>query len=216
MRRADVLGTNVSTAPVRWALGTALVERSRAPGAVVGNDRTRTRLRRWRAAHDLGASGQLDRLLAAAGLDEAALSGLLGENPDQLAGRLTAPEWARRTAETLAQPAAHTGGAAAECAGRFAADRAALVSLLGNETGPLVGLTAAGDTHRRGRSVTVLRFASGARLIYKSRPVAVQVHFNELVTWLNRTVPDVDLATLRVLDRGAWGWVEHVDARELD
>ena len=42
-----------------------------------------------------------------------------------------------------------------------------------------------GDTHRDGRSVAVLTFADGRKLVYKPRSLAVDVHFQQLLMWLN-------------------------------
>ncbi|WP_435971586.1 type 2 lanthipeptide synthetase LanM family protein [Streptomyces sp. Qhu_M48] len=79
--------------------------------------------------------------------------------------------------------------------------------------GLLVGIEpGAGDGHRNGRSVMLLRFADGTRLVYKPRPLAVHRHFNALVTWYNTLPGAVDLRTLRLLDRGDYGWVEFVVA----
>jgi lantibiotic modifying enzyme len=56
----------------------------------------------------------------------------------------------------------------------------------GSDPGLLVEVQAGmGDRHRRGRSVLLLRFGSGMQLLYKPRPLAVDVHFQELLTWLN-------------------------------
>ncbi|MER5963682.1 type 2 lanthipeptide synthetase LanM family protein [Streptomyces sp. NPDC002057] len=80
--------------------------------------------------------------------------------------------------------------------------------------GLLVGIEpGAGDGHRNGRSVMLLRFADGTRLVYKPRPLAAHRHFNALVTWYNGLPGAVDLRTLRLLDRGDYGWVEFVVAR---
>ena len=69
----------------------------------------------------------------------------------------------------------------------------------------------AGDRHRGGRSVLLLRFSSGLRLVYKPRSLAVDAHFQELLTWLNQRGNHPSFRTLRVLDRGSHGWVEFVD-----
>lgn len=71
----------------------------------------------------------------------------------------------------------------------------------------------AGDAHRGGRSVLVAHFEGGARLVYKPRSLAVDVHFQELLEWINRADVLPTLRTLRVLDRGDHGWVEFVEAR---
>lgn len=73
-----------------WAPGLALAERSAGEPAPVGS--TRERVSRWRAAY--GASGRFDLRLAADGLDEDTLHGLLAEEPAALAARVPKPAWA--------------------------------------------------------------------------------------------------------------------------
>jgi type 2 lantibiotic biosynthesis protein LanM len=81
----------------------------------------------------------------------------------------------------------------------------------GHDPGPLVEVQAhAGDGHRGGRSVQILRFASGLRLVYKPKPLAVDQHFQELLGWLNARGFDAPFRQLIVLDRGPYGWVEFV------
>jgi lantibiotic modifying enzyme len=59
-------------------------------------------------------------------------------------------------------------------------------AFFGIDPGPLTGVQAgAGDTHRNGRSVMILSFASGARIVYKPRSLAVDRHFQDLLEWLN-------------------------------
>src|SRR5690606_16178740 len=70
--------------------------------------------------------------------------------------------------------------------------------------------TGAGDPHRQGRSVLLLRFSSGFRLVYKPKPLAVDVHFQELIAWLDERGLEPALRGLIVLDRGDYGWIEHV------
>ncbi|NML51041.1 type 2 lantipeptide synthetase LanM [Streptomyces sp. R302] len=86
--------------------------------------------------------------------------------------------------------------------------------LLGGDPGRLAGVEpGAGDGHGGGRSVMLLQFEGGARLVYKPRPISVHRHFNELVAWFNGLPDAVELRTLRLLDRGRYGWVEFVEAR---
>ena len=83
----------------------------------------------------------------------------------------------------------------------------------GRDPGPLTSLDGgAGDRHRGGRSVRIASFASGAKLVYKPRSLAVDIHFQEVLAWLNATGELPPFRTLRVLDRGAYGWMEHVAA----
>jgi type 2 lantibiotic biosynthesis protein LanM len=93
---------------------------------------------------------------------------------------------------------------------QLAADWPEIVARLfaGQDPGPLTTLDGgAGDRHRQGRSVRVLTFASGARLVYKPRALAVEAHFQELLTWIN-SLGGPGLRTLGVLDRGDHGWME--------
>ncbi|MFJ8163703.1 type 2 lanthipeptide synthetase LanM family protein [Streptomyces sp. NPDC096136] len=120
-------------------------------------------------------------------------------------------------ARILGRAALDAADAVAEALERLADDHALLTAGLlaesGGDPGPLVGVEpGAGDGHRGGRSVMLLRFADGTRLVYKPRPLAVHRHFNDLVAWFNALPDAVGLRTLRLLDRGGHGWVEFVAA----
>ncbi|UUU37070.1 type 2 lanthipeptide synthetase LanM family protein [Streptomyces sp. CA-210063] len=83
----------------------------------------------------------------------------------------------------------------------------------GGDPGPLVDVEAEkGDRHRRGRSVLLLRFGSGMKLLYKPRSLGVDAHFQELLSWLNHRGAEPGLRPLKVVDRGDHGWSEFVDA----
>jgi lantibiotic modifying enzyme len=73
-----------------------------------------------------------------------------------------------------------------------------------------------GDAHGGGRSVRILRFGADRRLVYKPRSLAVDVHFQELLGWLDRAGVIPPLRRLRVLDRGGHGWMEFVAAGPCD
>jgi type 2 lantibiotic biosynthesis protein LanM len=68
----------------------------------------------------------------------------------------------------------------------------------------------AGDTHREGRSVHIVRFTNGLRVVYKPRSLAIDVHFQELLGWLNDHGARPRLPLTIVLDRGDHGWQEFV------
>ncbi|MDX1416319.1 MAG: type 2 lanthipeptide synthetase LanM family protein [Candidatus Promineifilaceae bacterium] len=83
---------------------------------------------------------------------------------------------------------------------------------LEEEPGPLRELIGgAGDTHRGGRSVMIARFESGFRVVYKPKSMAVDNHFQELLSWLNERGCQPPLRTMTILDRGEYGWVEYVE-----
>lgn len=67
-----------------------------------------------------------------------------------------------------------------------------------------------GDTHRGGRSVLIAFFSSGLKLVYKPRPLDVDVHFQQLLTWLNQRGNHPAFRILKILNRETYGWVEFV------
>lgn len=81
------------------------------------------------------------------------------------------------------------------------------------ELGDLAELSfGAGDSHRGGRSVAAVRFATGARVMYKPRRLSVDRHFQELLVWLNERGDHPPLRTFWVLDRREYGWTEFVES----
>lgn len=102
---------------------------------------------------------------------------------------------------------------------RLAADWEVIRQLLcdGKDPGKLEEVSGSlGDSHRRGRSVLVARFASGARVVYKPRSLALDAHFQELLSWLDERGQEPPLRTIGIADRGDYGWVEFVEARGCD
>lgn len=116
-------------------------------------------------------------------------------------------------ARLLLQAARFAAEAYAETLARFAADRAAIADhfLGGADPGdPVAVHSQLGDRHRCGRSVSVLQFAGGQRVVYKPRSLATCDGFGALVRWLNERVPALDLRAVRSLERGDYGWQEYV------
>ncbi len=82
-----------------------------------------------------------------------------------------------------------------------------------HEPGMLISAeSGAGDVHRGGRSVFTLTFSSGQRLMYKPKSLAIDIHFQELLTWLNARGDYPPFRTMVLLDRGTYGWSEYVQA----
>ncbi|HJX28362.1 MAG TPA: type 2 lanthipeptide synthetase LanM, partial [Thermoanaerobaculia bacterium] len=72
--------------------------------------------------------------------------------------------------------------------------------------------TGLGDAHRGGRTVTLFRFESGLRLIYKPKPLGVERAFQDLLDWTARKGFEPGFRTLRLIDRGDYGWIEFIEA----
>jgi type 2 lantibiotic biosynthesis protein LanM len=86
-------------------------------------------------------------------------------------------------------------------------------SVVGDAPGLIVGIEAgAGDTHRNGRSVMIATFSTGARVVYKPRSLAVDVHFQQLLAWLNECGAEPRFRILKYVNRSDHGWVEFVHA----
>src|SRR5947208_319794 len=91
--------------------------------------------------------------------------------------------------------------AAFELATRFAADR-------DPELGELREVTfGAGDSHRHGRTVAIIRCANG-NTVYKPRPVAIDRALSRLLSTL-----DVQIRVPDVVVRDGYGWAEFVAHR---
>lgn len=80
-----------------------------------------------------------------------------------------------------------------------------------NDPGQLVDVRLAGDRHRGGRCVVVATWHGGFRVVYKPRPLGVEVQLQQFLRWLNANGAALPFRTLSILDRGHYGWVEFVE-----
>lgn len=77
--------------------------------------------------------------------------------------------------------------------------------------GPLVGVSGGlADPHHGGRSVAIVRFGCGTRIVYKPKSLAVDRHFQQLLQWVTAKGFSTGFRALTILDRGDYGWVEFV------
>ncbi len=98
---------------------------------------------------------------------------------------------------------------------RLDRDRALLLTRLGvsDDQPALDHLTMAmSDRHQDGRSVMLLTLRDGGRIIYKPKGLGLEKAFSDLLGWLNSRGSPVHLRGIEVVDRGAYGWVEFVEA----
>jgi type 2 lantibiotic biosynthesis protein LanM len=72
-----------------------------------------------------------------------------------------------------------------------------------------------GDPHNQRRSVKVLTFESGLKVVYKPRNLAIEAAFNQFLYWCNSTGLEGCFHLLTVLDRKKYGWVEFVEQKPL-
>jgi len=130
------------------------------------------------------------------------------------------PVLARQVAILIGRWVAST----AELASRVVIDREALAGTFGDgaDTGLVVDIEPAlSDAHHGGRRVAALTFASGLRVVYKPRSLALDAAYGGLLAWVGAQAPAagaragvtsrLGALALRVLDRGEYGWVEYVE-----
>jgi type 2 lantibiotic biosynthesis protein LanM len=83
--------------------------------------------------------------------------------------------------------------------------------------GALVSVTPGlGDRHRGWNTVVGVRWSSGTTVVYKPRPLAIDVAFQQLLAWVDERGVTAAFRTIRCLDRGGYGWAEGVEARRCD
>jgi type 2 lantibiotic biosynthesis protein LanM len=99
-------------------------------------------------------------------------------------------------------------------ASRLVADRPRLAELVGADPGPLIDVgREAGDSHHGGQTVLVLRFAGGS-VVYKPRPLDVDVALAQLLGALQADVEPGDrIRVPAVLLADGYGWAAHVRHR---
>ncbi|MFR0359354.1 type 2 lanthipeptide synthetase LanM family protein [Streptomyces sediminimaris] len=118
-------------------------------------------------------------------------------------------------ANLLARECLSTVAAFHELLGRLAADRRELADdvLPTARTARLAGVEpGGGDRHAGGRTVVVLRFVDGERLVYKPRPLGLHQCWNALLDWFREVLPESAPRGVRVLAREDYGWAEFIPA----
>jgi type 2 lantibiotic biosynthesis protein LanM len=104
--------------------------------------------------------------------------------------------------------------AVAEFLERFSLDRPALSETFsqGQEPGHITGISPwLSDPHKGERTVMIVTFASGLRLVYKPKSLDLEESLSELLRWFNGNGAPLDLKALRVLRRGQYGWAEFAE-----
>lgn len=83
----------------------------------------------------------------------------------------------------------------------------------GKEGYTLSALQVAGDRHQQGREVMILSFSKGKQLInvvYKPHSLAVDVAFQEFLTWFNTLLPNIKLLPTKIINKMNYGWTEFI------
>jgi type 2 lantibiotic biosynthesis protein LanM len=70
------------------------------------------------------------------------------------------------------------------------------------------------DPHNNGRSVKILSFEDGSRVVYKPKNLELDAAWCALIGRLNRAAPPLELKAVRALSRDGYGWTEFIDHAE--
>ena len=72
------------------------------------------------------------------------------------------------------------------------------------------------DPHNGGRSVRIVSFADGARIVYKPKDLRLDIAWHTLIERLNRDAPPIDLKAVRAIASDGYGWTEYIDHAGTD
>ncbi|MFY9922576.1 MAG: type 2 lanthipeptide synthetase LanM, partial [Mycobacterium sp.] len=72
------------------------------------------------------------------------------------------------------------------------------------------------DPHNFGRTVRILGFDDGTRVVYKPKDLMVDASWAALIDRLNDSGPPIDLRAARVLAAQGYGWAEFIDHASCD
>ncbi len=102
-------------------------------------------------------------------------------------------------------------GAILEMATRWCADRGRVAAMLQSDTVALTAVSLGqGDTHKQGRTVTILETDAG-KVVYKPRSLAIDIALGDFVQWLAGQVDGpLYIKIPQVVDRGDYGWAQFV------
>jgi type 2 lantibiotic biosynthesis protein LanM len=67
------------------------------------------------------------------------------------------------------------------------------------------------DRHNGGRSVLIVTFEDGARIVYKPKDLRLDVAWHDLIARLNGSAPPLELRAVRAIARKNYGWTEFID-----
>jgi type 2 lantibiotic biosynthesis protein LanM len=103
----------------------------------------------------------------------------------------------------------------AEFLQRLAEDRTEIVGVFNSKIdrlGKVAAIkTSLSDPHKGGRSVILLTFESGLKLVYKPKDLGLEVAFNQFLTWCNQHSQLLDFKIIQVFNQNGYGWVEYVE-----
>ena len=71
--------------------------------------------------------------------------------------------------------------------------------------------TGLSDPHNGGRTVIILTFDTGMKLVYKPKNIGIDAAFFQLLDWFNAQKALLPFKVLQAIDYGTHGWIEYVE-----
>jgi class II lanthipeptide synthase len=105
----------------------------------------------------------------------------------------------------------------AEFMGRLEDDAAVIRRdlLSGSDVSPVAGIeSGVSDPHNDGRSVKIVTFEDGRRVVYKPKDLRLDATWHQLIERLNRADAPIELRAARAVALPGYGWAEYIDHRE--
>ena len=72
------------------------------------------------------------------------------------------------------------------------------------------------DPHNGGRSVRIVSFADGSRVVYKPKDLRLDIAWHTLIEGLNRAKPPIELKAVRAIAPDGYGWTEFIGHMDTD
>lgn len=97
---------------------------------------------------------------------------------------------------------------------RFSEDKCAIAKIIGENKDDLIVCdikTGLSDLHNSGKSVSILDFGGNRKIVYKPKNLKIDEFWKELIDRLNLDSPDILLRAPSVINKGQYGWVEHIE-----
>lgn len=100
----------------------------------------------------------------------------------------------------------------AEFCQRLALDLPTIQQRFQNNLGQVIAIQLdLSDPHNRRRSVMILTFASGLKLVYKPRGLGCEAAYFQLLDWCNQQRTLLPFKLLKIIDCNTHGWMEYVE-----
>jgi len=72
------------------------------------------------------------------------------------------------------------------------------------------------DPHNGGRSVRIVSFADGSRVVYKPKDLRLDIAWFKLIERLNRANPPIELRAVQAIAADNYGWTEYIGHTDTD